>query len=89
MFVYFNFLNSNKSLFYTLIKMIIYHLIKMTQRTTNKHNNKILTYMLYLLNSNIYWMVIKNIFMTITLNFNIVVNKSYLYNYSEKLQYDW
>jgi len=26
--------------------------------------------------------------MTITLNFNIVVNKSYLYNYSEKLQYD-
>jgi len=29
--------------------------------------------------------------MTITLNFYIVVNKSYLYNYSEKikLQYDW
>jgi len=27
--------------------------------------------------------------MTIALNFNIVVNKSYLYNYSEKLQYDW
>jgi len=26
----------------------------------------------------------KNIFMTITLNFYIVVNKSYLYNYSEK-----
>jgi len=26
--------------------------------------------------------------MTITLNFYIVVNKSYLYNYSEKLQYD-
>jgi len=26
--------------------------------------------------------------MTITLNFYIIVNKSYLYNYSEKLQYD-
>jgi len=29
-------------------------------------------------------MVIKKIFMTITLIFDIVVNKSYLYNYSEK-----
>jgi len=28
MFVYFNFLNSNESLFYTLIKVIIHHLIK-------------------------------------------------------------
>jgi len=27
--------------------------------------------------------------MTIALNFYIVVNKSYLYNYSEILQYDW
>jgi len=27
----------------------------------------------------------KKIFMTITLNFSIVVNKSYLYNYSEKI----
>jgi len=27
----------------------------------------------------------KKIFMTITLNFYIVVNKIYLYNYSEKL----
>jgi len=26
--------------------------------------------------------------MTITLNFYIVVNKIYLYNYSKKLQYD-
>jgi len=44
MFVYFNFLNSNESLFfYTLIKMIIHHLIKMMQITNNKHNNKILT----------------------------------------------
>ena len=43
MFVYFNFLNYNEYLFYTLIKVIIYHLIKMTQRTNNKHNNKILT----------------------------------------------
>jgi len=43
MFVYFNFLNSNESLFYTLIKVIIHHLIEMTQRTNNKHNNKILT----------------------------------------------
>ena len=40
MFVYFNFLNSNESFFYTLIKVIIYHLIKMTQRINNKHNNK-------------------------------------------------
>jgi len=30
----------------------------------------------------------KKIFKAITLNFDIVVNKSYLYNYSEKLQYD-
>ena len=43
MFVYFNFLNPNESLFYTLIKVIIHHLVKMTQRTNNKHNNKILT----------------------------------------------
>ena len=43
MFVYFNLLNSNESLFYRLIKIIIHHLIKMTQRTNNKHNNKILT----------------------------------------------
>ena len=31
MFVYFNFLNYNESLFYTLIKVIIHHLIKITQ----------------------------------------------------------
>ena len=43
MFVYFNFLNSNESLFYILIKVIIHQLIKMTQRTNNKHNNEILT----------------------------------------------
>ena len=43
MFVYFNFLNSNESLFYTLIKVTIHHSIKMTQITNNKHNNKILT----------------------------------------------
>ena len=43
MFVSFNLLNSNESLFYTLIKVIIHHMIKMTQRTNNKHNNKILT----------------------------------------------
>jgi len=43
MFVYFNFLNYNESIFYTLIKVIIHYLIKMTQRTNNKHNNKILT----------------------------------------------
>ena len=29
----------------------------------------------------------KKIFMTITLNFYIIVNKSYLYNYSEKINY--
>ena len=43
MFVHFNYLNSNESLFYTLIKIIIRHLIKMIQRTNNKHNNKIFT----------------------------------------------
>jgi len=42
MFVYFNILKSNEYLFYTLIKVLILHLIKMTQRTNNKHNNKIL-----------------------------------------------
>jgi len=39
MFVYFNFLNSNESLFYAPIKFKIHHLINMTQRTNNKHNN--------------------------------------------------
>jgi len=43
MFVYFKFLNSNESLFYTLIKILIHQFIKMMQRTNNKHNNKILT----------------------------------------------
>jgi len=44
MFVYLNFLNSNESLFYTLIKIIIHYLIKMAQKKNkNKHNNKILT----------------------------------------------
>ena len=57
MFVYFNLFNSNESLFYRLIKVIIHHLIKMTQRTNNKHNNKILTWILYLLNFNICWIV--------------------------------
>jgi len=32
MFVYFNFLNSNESIFYTPIKILIHHLIKMTQK---------------------------------------------------------
>jgi len=31
MFVYFNFLKSNESLFYTLIKVIIHHRIKIMQ----------------------------------------------------------
>jgi len=88
MFVYSNYLNSNESLFYILIKVIIHHLVEMTQRTNNKHNNKILTQILYLLNFNICWMVIKKMFMAITLNFYIVVNKNYLYNYMKKLQYD-
>jgi len=42
MFVYFNFLNFNDLFFYTLIKVIIYHLIKRMQRTNNNHNNKII-----------------------------------------------
>jgi len=58
-------------------------LIKMTQRTNNKHNSKILTYILY----ELQYMLDddKKIFMAITLNFYIVVNKIYLYNYSEKI----
>jgi len=43
MFVYFNLLNSNESVFYTLIKVIIHYLIKIIQRTNNNHNYKILT----------------------------------------------
>jgi len=87
MFVYFNFLNSNESFFYTLIKMIIHHLIKMTQIRNNKHNKKInmdiVSFELqYMLDGD------KKKFMAITLNFDIVENRSYLYNYSEKLQYD-
>ena len=51
----------------------------MTQRTNNKHNNKILTDFVffklqYMLDSD------KKIFIAITLNFYIIVNKSYLYN---------
>ena len=52
MFVYFNLLNSNDYIFYTLIKIIIHYLIKMIQRPNNNHNNKILTEILYLLNFN-------------------------------------
>ena len=80
MFVYFNFLNSNESLFYTLIKVIIHHLIKMTQGTNNKHNNKILTQILYLFELQYMLDSDKKIFRAITLNFYIVVNKNYLYN---------
>jgi len=85
MFVYFNFLNSNESLFYKLIKVIIHHLIKMTQRTNNKHYNKIFDIdfvsfeLQYMLDGD------KKVFMAITLNFYIVVNKIYLHNYSEKI----
>ena len=41
MFVYLYFLNYNESLFYTLIKVVIYHLIKMIQRTNNNHNKSL------------------------------------------------
>jgi len=41
MFVYFNLLHSNESLFYTLIKVIIYHLIQMIQKTNNNHNKSL------------------------------------------------
>ena len=41
MFVYFNLLNYNESLSYTLIKVIIHHLIKMIQRTNNSHNKSL------------------------------------------------
>jgi len=41
MFVYFNLLNSNESLFYTLIKVIIHNLIKMMQRTNNNHKKSL------------------------------------------------
>jgi len=56
----------------------------MTQRTNNKHNNKLLTDFVsfelqYKLDGD------KKKLMAITLNFYIVVNKIYLYNYSEKI----
>jgi len=41
MFVYFNLLNSNEYLFYTLMKVIIHHLTKMIQRTNNNHNKSL------------------------------------------------
>ena len=41
MFVYLNLLNFNKSLFYTLIKVIIHHLIKMIQRINNNRNKSL------------------------------------------------
>jgi len=57
--------------------MIIHHLIKITQITNNKHNKKInmdiVSFELrYMLDDD------KKLFMTTTLNFDIVVNKSYL-----------
>jgi len=36
MFVYFSLFNSNESIFYILIKVIIYHLIKIIDRTNTK-----------------------------------------------------
>ena len=41
MFVYCNLLNSNESFLYTLIKVIMHHLIKMIQRTNNTHNKSL------------------------------------------------
>jgi len=41
MFVYFNLLNSNESLFYILIKVIMHYLIKMIQKTNNNHNKSL------------------------------------------------
>ena len=41
MFVCFNLLNFNESIFYTLIKVIIHHLIKMIQRTNTNHNKRL------------------------------------------------
>ena len=72
--------------FNTVIKVIIHHLIKMTQRTNNKYNNKILTQILYLFEPQYMLDGSKKIFMAITLNFYIVVNKKYLYNYSERIK---
>ena len=72
--------------FNTVIKVIIHHLIKMTQRTNNKYNNKILTQILYLFEPQYMLAGSKKIFMAITLNFYIVVNKKYLYNYSERIK---
>ena len=60
MFVYFNFLNYDESLFYTLIKVTIHYLIKITQRTKIKLIINIVK-ILYLLNFNISCMVIKKI----------------------------
>ena len=39
MFVYSFLINSNESCFYTLIKVIIHHLIKMIQKINNNYNN--------------------------------------------------
>jgi len=41
MFVYSNLLNSNESLFYRLIQVIIHHLIKLIQKTNNNHNKSL------------------------------------------------
>jgi len=60
----------------------------MTQKTNNKHNKK--KFDIDLVSFELQYMLDgdKKILMTITLNFYIIVNKSYLYNYSEKIQYD-
>ena len=56
----------------------MHHLIEITQ--IKKIKLKIIEISIV----NICWMVIKKI-MTITLNFYIVVNKIYLYNYTDKI----
>jgi len=47
--------------FYSLIKMMIHHLIKMTQITHNKHNNKILTWYCIFWTPIYVWWSYKNI----------------------------
>jgi len=75
------FLISNETIFYKLVKIIIHHSIKMTQRTNNNifYIDLISFELQYILDGD------KKIFMAITFNFYIVVNKSYLYNYNEKI----
>jgi len=85
MHAYFNFLNSNEYFFYTLLKVIINHLIQITQKINIKL--QIINVNIYIVSFELQYMLDgdKKKFMKIILKFYIIINKIYLYNYNDKI----